>query len=441
MRWIYSAMTADDRARLERIFGLLGDDDREWLSKRLEPAWRQRERQLAARDAALCELAATLAAASGRELAATVRKRLARPTGSPAAERALAACGGRVPGADQIRAILAGARSPGGWKSPIATNQRPGESWKQMGTPATSERKAVGVVSVLKKAVSGDGVAALEREIAELRETIASQRAEAVRLGDEWLAAPSQAAAEAIEARRVECLRVAAAAELRLSGLETRLTEARAAAQRDALARHRAVMAGLYPRLRQALDNAAKVQQQVIAARDAAVAELGEGLASVHIPHLAYAGFLYEDLIAMWAADQERIWSAPWQPPAPPPRPAASHLAEPPPFPGSHQISRPGSGPALDADKLPATMPSPEAQHRRNAPQPAPPTAAVRKPRREPPPPAAGEHRVTALRPELHCGLALPMLPASRSRWVRRGMSTASGRSGSLSRVRSKLPE
>lgn len=307
MRWIYSAMTADDRARLERIFGLLGDDDREWLSKRLEPAWRQRERQLAARDAALCELAATLAAASGRELAATVRKRLARPTGSPAAERALAACGGRVPGADRIRAILAGARSPGGWKSPIATNQRPGESWKQMGTPATSERKAVGVVSVLKKAVSGDGVAALEREIAELRETIASQRAEAVRLGDEWLAAPSQAAAEAIEARRVECLRVAAAAELRLSGLETRLTEARAAAQRDALARHRAVMAGLYPRLRQALDNAAKVQQQVIAARDAAVAELGEGLASVHIPHLAYAGFLYEDLIAMWAADQERI--------------------------------------------------------------------------------------------------------------------------------------
>jgi hypothetical protein len=77
---------------------------------------------------------------------------------------------------------------------------------------------------------------------------------------------------------------------------------ARAAEQRIALARHRQAYAAIYPRLKQAIFAAVEIQHEAIRAREAAIAELGEGICTVHLPHIAYNGLLLRDLVAMWTA-------------------------------------------------------------------------------------------------------------------------------------------
>jgi len=185
----------------------------------------------------------------------------------------------------------------------------------------------MGVVAALKRTIiSGDDqAAAIERELVDLRAGIASDRAEALRLGAEWLRAGSQTEAEEHDRRRREYLRIVERDEARLPGLEARLVEARAATQRGALARHRKVIALIYPRLKAALENAADVQVEAMRAREAAVADLGEGAVALHIPAIGYKGLLFKDLIALWAAKQDRVWGMAWSPP----KPAASRPAIP----------------------------------------------------------------------------------------------------------------
>jgi hypothetical protein len=47
------AAAADDRATIERILSRIEPADQIWLSSRLDPPWRRRQRRLAVRDAAI----------------------------------------------------------------------------------------------------------------------------------------------------------------------------------------------------------------------------------------------------------------------------------------------------------------------------------------------------------------------------------------------------
>src|SRR5690349_19836579 len=67
-------------------------------------------------------------------------------------------------------------------------------------------------------------------------------------------------------------------ADALIPSLEAERASALADHRREALAKHRADIAKIYPRLRGAIQAAAAVQTEAIAARQAAIAELGEGV-------------------------------------------------------------------------------------------------------------------------------------------------------------------
>jgi hypothetical protein len=116
-----------DGERIDRLLALIpGEDDRLWLSTRVESKWLARRRRLAARDAAICEVARLLGPFdSGRAAALVVNRRITRYVAAGwrfernldeapadplrgAMHRVLSRGGGRVPTARQLRRILAG---------------------------------------------------------------------------------------------------------------------------------------------------------------------------------------------------------------------------------------------------------------------------------------------------------------------------------------------
>jgi hypothetical protein len=137
-----------------------------------------------------------------------------------------------------------------------------------------------------------------ERESAVAK--LAAAREEILRLEEQRLSAESYDDAEAINGRiarvtwTIDQITVAM-----LPALEQRITSARATKQRAALLKHQAAARALYPKLRQAVEAAGRVQTECIAARNAAIAELGESVVSVHIPIVAFRGLLLEDLILL----------------------------------------------------------------------------------------------------------------------------------------------
>jgi hypothetical protein len=54
--------------------------------------------------------------------------------------------------------------------------------------------------------------------------------------------------------------------------------------------------------------------------RASAIAALGESVVQVAIPFAGYRGLILEDLVQLWVAEQDRVWSEP------PPKPVASPL-------------------------------------------------------------------------------------------------------------------
>jgi hypothetical protein len=76
----------------------------------LAPAWRVRQMRLDARDDAIRELATTINAPSGREIAKKVQDWLARPAGDAVALHAAELCRGKALSVRQLTAILAGSR-------------------------------------------------------------------------------------------------------------------------------------------------------------------------------------------------------------------------------------------------------------------------------------------------------------------------------------------
>ncbi len=163
-----------------------------------------------------------------------------------------------------------------------------------------------------------DQVAEAEAGLRATRAEIAAARAQAHELDQAWLTASTQEAAEELARRSLELRRVAERGEKQIPQLEAQLVAAKAEQQRQGLARHRAAIAAFVPELVAAVERVAAVQVEAIKLREAANAELGEGVVAANIPHLAYAGILLPDLCAMWRQDLERMFAPPA---AAPPRP------------------------------------------------------------------------------------------------------------------------
>jgi hypothetical protein len=103
---------------------------------------------------------------------------------------------------------------------------------------------------------------------------------------------------------------------------------------------------------------------------------------------------------------QAQLWSASWQPPpgTMPSKPSrAGEAAGPRGDRAMRQTALPGTGPALDPERYPATVISPEEARRRRIPQtplPSRVAAPSRRPRHDPPPPPdSGQRLVAILRP------------------------------------------
>ena len=126
--------------------------------------------------------------------------------------------------------------------------------------------------------VAVDQVAEAEAALRAVRAEIEAARAQAHELGHAWVTASTQDAAEDIARRRAELLRVAERGEQQIPQLEAQLVAANAEKQREGLARHRAAIAAFVPELVSAVERAAAVQVQAIKLREAAIAELGEGV-------------------------------------------------------------------------------------------------------------------------------------------------------------------
>ena len=166
-------------------------------------------------------------------------------------------------------------------------------------------------------------------EIAELEELIAAERrkgaeasAELERLDEERRRAPDFESARAVDEAIARCRWQMEHADALLPELGRQLSVLKAQRQAAAAVRHHKAAERVFRKLRVAIDAAAAVQLEAIAARNAAIADLGEGGAA-RIPAVAYMGFLLPDLVAVWATDLERAFSGPPPKPKPvPPSPA-----------------------------------------------------------------------------------------------------------------------
>ena len=242
-----------------------------------------------------------------------------------------------------------------------------------------------GAIAVVKRAFTANTVAAIEAEIAACRGEAEVRRGEANECRRVWLFATSQSEAEKIAGRRTEALRLVQRAEAELPHLEAQLAAAKAERQRKALGRHRSAIAALYPKLRRAIEEALRVQAEAIAAREAAIAELGEHTVGYNIPALAFRGILLPDLVQLWVDEQDRVWAAPRAI-----QPATNGDAR-------------RQGPAKAAGKAIVSASRSEAApivaNGHAGPDAATPQPRPRRQPRRPGPPAAGELQVQLLRP------------------------------------------
>ncbi len=225
------------------------------------------------------------------------------------------------------------------------------------------------VEKVLKR--GRDDVAALQQRIAALKAEAAAAVAEIEKIeGERTLADSYEAAGQLDERCRRLRWTIEHAAAL-LPDLEARLARATAEKRQTALARHRAIAAEAYRKLRGAVIEAGRLQGEAMRLRNDAIAELGEGLVSVELPVVAFRGMLVPDLIQLYLDQNDRVFA----PPQRQPKPVAV-------------VQKPA------AQKPPVVQIPPAA---------VAPRRAARKPRRDAAP-AEGEKLVSILRPGVEVG-------------------------------------
>ena len=158
-----------------------------------------------------------------------------------------------------------------------------------------------------KSAAAADVEGAQARLTAARTELVAS-RAKLQCLEEQRVAAEDYETAQDLEKQadlqRWEIDRMAKA----IPGLETELAAAAAVRRQKLIHHHRSTIAAIYPRLRAALDAAADIQTEARKARDAAIADLGDHFVQGNIPAIAYAGFLFPDLIHIWASEMDKVF-------------------------------------------------------------------------------------------------------------------------------------
>jgi hypothetical protein len=163
-------------------------------------------------------------------------------------------------------------------------------------------------LKIVKAILKPDDPAELERQIAALKAEAAEASAEIDRLKDERRFAASYDEARAIDDRMARQMWATEHAAATLPSLELRLAARRAADQAAALARHKTALVDLYPQLKQAIFAAIEMQERAQTLRDAAVKELSEGVVALHLPAIAFAGFLKRDLVQdIWARENDRV--------------------------------------------------------------------------------------------------------------------------------------
>jgi hypothetical protein len=163
---------------------------------------------------------------------------------------------------------------------------------------------------VRDKITGGDDVDALMTQIADTRSAGIRGHAELEKLEAARLAAASYDEARAIDEQIAACRWAVEHAAAQLQTLESRLSIALAARNRKALSRHQDIARKILPRLISAVKNAAEIQAEAMAARDAAVAELGESAVSVNIEPIAYLGLLTPQFVTAWSDSMKKRLAA-----------------------------------------------------------------------------------------------------------------------------------
>lgn len=229
-------------------------------------------------------------------------------------------------------------------------------------------------------------VAAIEAEIAHIKDEGAAAVREAERLGAERVEASDFETAERIEREITRQRWNADHLAKRLPDLEARLVEARWQDKRKAFEKHRKLIAATGRKAIEAARALAEANAAVAQAREAARRDLGEPALS-RLPLIAYLGIGMPDLMRPWFREAERMIEALDRaqlppPPAPPPARPAPQTSAPPPF----LDPRPGG--VVLVGGVPNTPGQVSAE---------PPAKPPRQPRRDPPP-GEGERQIFILR-------------------------------------------
>jgi hypothetical protein len=161
---------------------------------------------------------------------------------------------------------------------------------------------------IVKAMLKRDDPAEIERQIATLKAEAAEASAEIDRLKHERRFAASYDEARELDERIQRQMWTTDHAAALLPELELRLAATRAADQAAALARHKDALLELYPRLKAAILAAVDAQEAVIAASQAAIRDLGEGVVSARLPQILFAGYLTRDLVVyIWQRENDRV--------------------------------------------------------------------------------------------------------------------------------------
>src|SRR5271166_1716350 len=180
--------------------------------------------------------------------------------------------------------------------------------------------------------------AALQQEIQRVKAEGAAACAEIERLEQERALCPSYQAALELDGRCKELRWTVDHARAVLPDLEQRLARAAAEKRQAGLARHHAIAAQCYRKLRAALVEAGRLQTEAIRAREDAVREIGEGLVQLHLPIVAFRGMLTEDLLNLYFDQLDRVFD--------PPRPKPVVAAQKPPAPAPAKPKQAVAAPA-----------------------------------------------------------------------------------------------
>lgn len=169
-------------------------------------------------------------------------------------------------------------------------------------------------------------VAAIAAEIEAEKRAAAEASAELDRLDEERRHAPDFDSARAVEEAIARARWQIEHAEAVMPELQRRLSVLKGQRQAAAIVKHHRAAERCYKKLRVAIDAAAAAQAEAMAAREAAAAELGEGLVQGKIPVVAFRGLLLPDLTNLWSAELDRAFSGPPPKPKPVPPPSPAQI-------------------------------------------------------------------------------------------------------------------